>query len=73
MNTDGIIISLQQQLDLQKEENLNYINLISEQKQEIENLKNKIEFLEKEKNINQEKKIHIDNQSIISRMIRWIK
>lgn len=46
MSEQNVIVCLQNQLDLQKQENINYINLINEQKLEIENLKNKIKFLE---------------------------
>lgn len=70
----SIIVDLQMKLDLQQKENLNYINVISDQRQEIENLKSKIEFLERivnlEKNnkeIKEEKKT-----SIIRSMIKWI-
>jgi hypothetical protein len=86
MDTDNIIISLQQQLDIEKEENINYINLISEQRQEIENLKVKIEFLEKEikiineqinqqinQQINRELIIKPIDSSILSRMMSWIR
>jgi len=78
---NSIIFDLQIKLDLQTKENLNYINLISEQKQEIENLKSKIEFLEKENNkLNNIKNIKNNttdntpvNKSVISRMMSWIR
>ena len=75
---NSIIFDLQIKLDLQTKENLNYINLISEQKQEIENLKSKIEFLEKEnKKLNNNTNNTTDNtpvnKSVISRMMSWIR
>jgi predicted nuclease with TOPRIM domain len=75
---NSIIFDLQIKLDLQTKENLNYINLISEQKQEIENLKSKIEFLEKENNkLNNNTNNTTDNtpvnKSVISRMMSWIR
>jgi len=80
-NDDMIIANLQIKLDLQTKENLNYINLITEQQQEIENLKSKIDFLErivnleknnKRNNKNSETYNNVDNKSVISRMMSWI-
>ena len=82
----SIIVNLQMKLDLQQKENLNYINVISDQRQEIENLKSKIEFLERIVNLeknnkdnnkennkeNKEGEIKEKNTSIIRSMIKWI-
>jgi hypothetical protein len=45
---EEILVSLQNQLSLTKKDNLYYLTTINEQTQEINNLKDKIVFLEKE-------------------------